>query len=90
MFGTVAFLDRVKIQAIAGVYIGIEPAKGGDAETIACDVVLVSIGRTPYTEGLGLKEAGVDVANPVLFLCSSGSEFITGQTLVVDGGASII
>jgi dihydrolipoamide dehydrogenase len=37
----------------------VEPAKGGRAETIEADVVLVSIGRVPYTEGLGLKEAGV-------------------------------
>ncbi|MBZ0141466.1 MAG: dihydrolipoyl dehydrogenase [Pseudorhodoplanes sp.] len=37
----------------------IEPAKGGAAETIEADVVLVSIGRVPYTEGLGLKEVGV-------------------------------
>ena len=37
----------------------IEPAKGGAAETIEADVVLVSIGRVPYIEGLGLKEAGV-------------------------------
>ncbi len=37
----------------------VEPAKGGAAETIEADVVLVSIGRVPYTEGLGLKEAGV-------------------------------
>src|SRR5476649_365510 len=37
----------------------IEPAKGGAAETIEADVVLVSTGRVPYTDGLGLKEAGV-------------------------------
>ena len=42
----------------------IEPANsnsnlGGAAETIEADVVLVAIGRVPYTEGLGLKEAGV-------------------------------
>ncbi|MEY9755670.1 dihydrolipoyl dehydrogenase [Bradyrhizobium yuanmingense] len=37
----------------------IEPASGGAAETIEADVVLVCIGRTPYTDGLGLKEAGV-------------------------------
>jgi dihydrolipoamide dehydrogenase len=37
----------------------VEPAKGGKAEIIDADVVLVSIGRVPYTEGLGLKEAGV-------------------------------
>jgi dihydrolipoamide dehydrogenase len=41
----------------------IEPAKGGDAETIDCDVVLVAIGRVPYTKGLGLGEAGVKLDN---------------------------
>ncbi len=39
--------------------VSVEPSKGGDAETIDADVVLVAIGRAPYTEGLGLKEAGV-------------------------------
>ncbi len=37
----------------------VEPAAGGAAETIEADVVLVSIGRVPYTEGLGLTELGV-------------------------------
>jgi dihydrolipoamide dehydrogenase len=37
----------------------VEPAAGGAAETLDADVVLVCIGRVPYTEGLGLKEAGV-------------------------------
>ncbi|HWL30784.1 MAG TPA: dihydrolipoyl dehydrogenase [Xanthobacteraceae bacterium] len=37
----------------------IEPAAGGAAESIEADVVLVAIGRVPYTEGLGLAEAGV-------------------------------
>jgi dihydrolipoamide dehydrogenase len=37
----------------------VEPAKGGDAQTLEADVVLVSIGRVPYTDGLGLKESGV-------------------------------
>jgi dihydrolipoamide dehydrogenase len=40
----------------------IEPAAGGNAEMEA-DVVLVSIGRVPYTDGLGLKEAGVALDN---------------------------
>ncbi len=39
--------------------VKVEPAKGGDAETIDADVVLVAIGRVPFTEGLGLNEAGV-------------------------------
>ncbi len=37
----------------------VEPAKGGTPETIEADVVLVSIGRVPYTQGLGLQEVGV-------------------------------
>ena len=37
----------------------VEPAAGGAAETVEADVVLVAIGRVPYTENLGLKEAGV-------------------------------
>jgi dihydrolipoamide dehydrogenase len=41
----------------------IEPAAGGTAETLEADVVLVCIGRMPYTEGLGLKEAGVALDN---------------------------
>jgi len=41
----------------------IEPAAGGAAQTLEADVVLVAIGRVPYTEGLGLKEAGVALDN---------------------------
>jgi len=39
--------------------VAVEPAAGGDAEEIETDVVLVSIGRKPYTEGLGLEHVGV-------------------------------
>jgi dihydrolipoamide dehydrogenase len=41
----------------------IEPAAGGKPERLEADVVLVAIGRVPYTEGLGLKEAGVALDN---------------------------
>jgi dihydrolipoamide dehydrogenase len=41
----------------------VEPAAGGDAQSIEADVVLVCIGRLPYTEGLGLQEAGVALDN---------------------------
>ncbi|OPY94686.1 dihydrolipoyl dehydrogenase [Bradyrhizobium sacchari] len=41
----------------------VEPAAGGAAETIEADIVLVCIGRVPYTDGLGLKEAGVALDN---------------------------
>jgi dihydrolipoamide dehydrogenase len=40
--------------------VKVEPAVGGAAaETIEADVVLVAIGRVPFTEGLGLEAAGV-------------------------------
>jgi len=42
-----------------GVTLTVEPAAGGAAETIAADVVLVSIGRRPNTDGLGLDKAGL-------------------------------
>ena len=39
----------------AGVKATIEPAAGGEAKTLDADVVLVSVGRRPFTEGLGLE-----------------------------------
>ncbi|MGH6974624.1 MAG: dihydrolipoyl dehydrogenase, partial [Stellaceae bacterium] len=42
-----------------GVTLGLEPAKGGARENLKADVVLVAVGRVPYTADLGLKEAGV-------------------------------
>ena len=39
----------------------IEPAGGGEAQELAADIALIAIGRAPYTEGLGLEEAGVAV-----------------------------
>lgn len=42
-----------------GVELTVEPAAGGTAETLTGDVVLVAIGRRPYTEGLGLETVGI-------------------------------
>jgi dihydrolipoamide dehydrogenase len=46
-------------KAGAGVKATIEPSAGGEAKTIDADVVLVAIGRRPFTEGLGLEALGV-------------------------------
>jgi dihydrolipoamide dehydrogenase len=43
--------------------VRVEPAAGGAAETIEADVVLVAVGRVPYTEGLGLSDVGVRLDN---------------------------
>ncbi|MCJ2024958.1 dihydrolipoyl dehydrogenase [Methylobacterium sp. J-067] len=42
-----------------GAAVTVQPAAGGEAESLQADVVLVCIGRVPYTEGLGLENAGV-------------------------------
>ncbi|TPW30837.1 dihydrolipoyl dehydrogenase [Martelella alba] len=46
-------------KAEKGAKVTFEPVKGGDAETLEADIVLVATGRKPYTAGLGLEEAGV-------------------------------
>lgn len=46
-----------------GAQVTFSPVKGGDAETIDADVVLIATGRKPYTAGLGLEEAGVALDN---------------------------
>ncbi|KAF2101938.1 dihydrolipoyl dehydrogenase [Rhizodiscina lignyota] len=43
------------------IKINVEAAKGGKEELLDADVVLVAIGRRPYTAGLGLENIGLDV-----------------------------
>src|SRR4029077_4968820 len=40
----------------SGVSLTVEPAKGGAAETLQADIVLVCIGRRPLVEGLGPRK----------------------------------
>ncbi|KAI9643419.1 dihydrolipoamide dehydrogenase precursor [Ciborinia camelliae] len=42
------------------VKLSLEAAKGGKEETLDADVVLVAIGRRPYTAGLGLENIGLE------------------------------
>lgn len=44
----------------SGVSLKLEPAKGGKAESLDVDTVLVAVGRKPFTEKLGLDKAGVE------------------------------
>jgi len=59
----IAFKLSSKVSAIDSsgkvLKVKVEPAAGGTVETLEADVVLVAIGRIPYTEGLGLDAAGV-------------------------------
>ena len=47
----------------AGVTLTIEPVKGGEAETLTVETVLVSVGRRPFTDGLGLESVGIALDN---------------------------
>jgi dihydrolipoamide dehydrogenase len=46
-----------------GAKVAIEPAAGGNPDTVDADIVLVAIGRVPYTEGLRLEALGVSKDN---------------------------
>ena len=41
------------------VSLTVVPADGGDEETITADIALVSVGRHPATDGLGLDDIGI-------------------------------
>jgi dihydrolipoamide dehydrogenase len=43
----------------SGVKLKVEPKAGGEAQILEADVVLVAVGRRPYTENLGLDTVGV-------------------------------
>lgn len=45
------------------VFLKTEAAKGGKEETLDADVVLVAVGRRPYTKGLNLEKIGVELDN---------------------------
>jgi dihydrolipoamide dehydrogenase len=45
----------------SGVTLTLEPAAGGDVQTVEADIVLVAVGRRAFTGGLGLDKAGVAV-----------------------------
>ncbi|RCW25953.1 dihydrolipoamide dehydrogenase [Ciceribacter lividus] len=46
-----------------GAKVTFEPVKGGEAQTLEADIVLVATGRKPYTAGLGLEETGIALDN---------------------------
>ncbi|HEX5036826.1 MAG TPA: NAD(P)/FAD-dependent oxidoreductase, partial [bacterium] len=53
-------VKQTEVKKDGTVVVNVIDPKGGEA-TISADVVLMAVGRKPYTEGMGLKEAGVQV-----------------------------
>lgn len=43
----------------SGIKVAVEGVKDGKKEEIDCDVLLVCVGRRPYTENLGLENVGI-------------------------------
>eukprot|EP01117_Protostelium_nocturnum_P019284 TRINITY_DN831_c0_g1_i1.p1 TRINITY_DN831_c0_g1~~TRINITY_DN831_c0_g1_i1.p1 ORF type:complete len:495 (-),score=209.49 TRINITY_DN831_c0_g1_i1:61-1545(-) len=52
-------VTSAEVQSSGGAKVKIEDAKGGNEQVLDVDIVLVSVGRRPFTDGLGLKEVGV-------------------------------
>jgi dihydrolipoamide dehydrogenase len=90
----IAFRLASKVTGVSGpefagkpLTVKIEPAAGGAADAVDADIVLVSVGRVPYTEGLGLAEAGValDAKKRVLvdghFQTSASGIFAIGDVI---------
>jgi len=50
-------------KANGALALSLEAAQGGNPQELACDVVLVSVGRRPFTDGLGLETVGVKSDN---------------------------
>jgi len=91
----IAFRLASKVTGVSGpetaggaLSVRIEPAAGGAAaDTLEADTVLVAVGRVPYTDGLGLAEAGValDAKKRVLvdghFQTSASGIFAIGDVI---------
>ena len=75
--------DNIQVNAVAPCMVRTQFSKPfwSDAQRLQEIVKGIPLGR--------IAETG-DVVHPVLFLCSDGANFITGQTLMVDGGASAV
>ncbi len=68
----------------AGVKATIEPAAGGEAKRIDADIVLVAIGRRPFTEGLGLDALGVKTERGQVVVDAHYATSITGIYAIGD------
>ncbi len=75
--------DNVQVNAVAPAMVKTDFSKPfwSNPDLAAEIVKKIPMGRLAET---------IDVVHPVLFLASAAADYITGQTLVVDGGATIV
>ncbi len=64
--------------------VTVEPAAGGEAKTLDADIVLVAIGRRPYTEGLGLEALGVAMERGQIVIDSHFTTNVPGVYAIGD------
>ena len=67
-----------------GAKVVFEPVKGGDSKEVTADVVLIATGRRPYTDGLGLDEAGIEMDRGKVKTDSHWQTNITGIYAIGD------
>lgn len=75
--------DNIRVNAVAAGLVHSNMTAGFLAHE---EAVAPSLARTP----LGRFGQPLDIAGPVLFLTSSAASYVTGQTLPVDGGYSVV
>jgi NAD(P)-dependent dehydrogenase (short-subunit alcohol dehydrogenase family) len=73
----------IQVNAVAPSMVRTEFSKPFWSNNIIHDQIIKSI-------PLGRIAEPMDIVNPVLFLASDAADFITGQTILVDGGATAI
>ena len=72
------------VKTASGASVSIEPVAGGAAEQLDADVVLVAIGRRPYTEGLGLDALGVATGRGTIIIDEHFSTTVPGIYAIGD------
>jgi len=75
--------DNIQVNAVAPAMVKTDFSKPfwSNPDLQAQIVKSIPLGRLAET---------IDVVHPVLFLASAAADYITGQTLVVDGGATVV
>jgi NAD(P)-dependent dehydrogenase (short-subunit alcohol dehydrogenase family) len=70
----------IRVNAVAGGTVRTPKSESEGASNRAADMATIPLGRRGTPD---------EIAGAVLFLCSDLARFVTGQTLAVDGGASV-